>query len=129
MSSIKLSPKHGVNPMMLQCPLCAGDAGIALMGRLPDDAEAPREGCLPQFGPCQKCEEMMKHGFLLIVCKDGSDGKNPYRTGQQFVITNEAAERMGVAMAKGAAFIEESVARKLGLYDLKPTMGDSDGKV
>lgn len=40
--NIKLSPKHGVNPSMLQCACCGKDMGLALFGRLKGDAEAPR---------------------------------------------------------------------------------------
>lgn len=40
---IRLSEKHGVNPSIIKCLLCGGDVGIALLGKLKDDAEAPKE--------------------------------------------------------------------------------------
>lgn len=40
--SIELSPKYGVNPSLLQCPVCHKDTGIALLGKLKGDAEAPK---------------------------------------------------------------------------------------
>lgn len=122
---IRLSEKHGVNPMCGQCPLCAGDTNeLFLLGRLPQDAEAPRKGVVPGMSqPCDKCQEYMSKGVLLIVCKDGGDEKNPYRTGELHVITDEAAQRIfNVPIPNRAAFIEESVARKLGFP--KPNKGE-----
>ena len=116
---IRISPKHGLNPMMGQCPLCAGDTNeIFLLGRSRDgkDTQAPRKGVLPGMSqPCDKCEEMMKVGFLLIEVQDGTDQKNPYRLGRLHVLKMEAANRMGFDTSRGAAFIEETAARKLGI--------------
>lgn len=39
--SIKLSPKHGVNPSILHCICCGKDYGIAMLGKLKGDKEAP----------------------------------------------------------------------------------------
>jgi len=118
---IRISEKHGVNPILGQCRLCCGDTGtLALLGRLPQDAEAPHKGVVPGEPPCSKCREMMAQGYLLIVCRDNTDSENPYRTGQQFVLKSEAAQRLGFEMEHGACFIEETVARNMGLYDIKP---------
>jgi hypothetical protein len=116
---IRLSPKHGVNPMCGQCPLCAGDTNeLFLLGRLPQDKEAPRKGVVPGMSqPCDKCQEYMKMGVMLIVVKDGSDPKNPYRTGEMHVIKEEAAARMfndPNLLKMRAGFVEECVVRKLG---------------
>lgn len=118
--SIRLSPKHGVNPMMGQCPLCAGDTSeIFLLGKSRDgkDTPAPRRGVLPGMSqPCDKCKQYMDLGFLLIECQDNTDEKNPYRTGRIYVMKLSAAVACGFDPAKGrAAFIEESAARKLGI--------------
>lgn len=40
--SIPLSPKHGVNPSLMRCPICHKDMGIALFGKLKGDIEAPK---------------------------------------------------------------------------------------
>ena len=41
MSSIKLSPKHGVNPTMGKCMRCGAPTNeIAMLGRLKGDEEA-----------------------------------------------------------------------------------------
>lgn len=108
---VRLSPKHGVNPMVLQCPLCGGDAGIALLGKLPNDAEAPRKGTGTE--PCDECKKLMAMGFLLIEVKDGSTA-DPYRTGRIWVVSDEYAKKICADMSRGAAYIEESTTSKLG---------------
>lgn len=39
--SITLSPKYGVNPSVLHCFICGKETGVALLGKLKGDAEAP----------------------------------------------------------------------------------------
>ena len=40
---IKVSPKHGLNPTIPICFWCGKERGeVALLGRLPGDAEAPK---------------------------------------------------------------------------------------
>lgn len=39
---IELSPNYGLNPSLLRCPICHKDMGIALLGKLKGDAEAPK---------------------------------------------------------------------------------------
>lgn len=115
--SIKVSPKHGVNPSLGLCPLCGKENGeIYLLGKLKGDAEAPRKACIRGGSPCDKCSEYMRMGFLIIVCKDGSE-KDPYRTGQIYVVTLDAARRMFPSISENdrAAFVEESAALALGL--------------
>lgn len=41
--SIRLSEKHGVNPSITICPICGKETGIALLGKLKGDKEAPRK--------------------------------------------------------------------------------------
>ena len=40
---IKFSPKHGLNPSIVVCPICRKDTSIALFGRLKGDKEAPKK--------------------------------------------------------------------------------------
>lgn len=124
---IRLSPEHGMNPMVGQCPLCGGDGDeLFLLGRLPGDAEAPRKGVVPGMSqPCKKCKDCMGIGVMLVVCKDGSDKENPYRTGEIQVVTDDYAERIGIDVTKHrAVFIEEAAIRKLGIPKPK---GDNNG--
>lgn len=123
--SVKLSPKHGVNPMLGQCLLCGGDTNeLFLVGRLPGDEEAPRRGVVPGMSrPCDTCQGLMQQGILLIICQDGSDQANPYRTGEMHVIKEEAAAKIfnnPDVLRKRAAFIEESVARAIGIPKPEP---------
>ena len=101
---IRLSPKHGVNPTLLKCFWCGGDMGIALLGKLKGDAEAPRETCMG-LEPCDKCKANMVKGVALIeIDGDGSkyggnerfafhspDGKKHWPTGR-FAVLKEGAE-------------------------------------
>ena len=52
-NDILLSPKHGLNPSILPCICCGEDYGIALLGKLKGDKEAPKE--ISQ-GLCPKCQ-------------------------------------------------------------------------
>lgn len=75
MSSIKLSKEHGVNPSILLCPVCKKDAGLALMGHLKGDMEAPKY----QYdqNPCQDCKDEITGygdlGFTFIILKDEAE--------------------------------------------------------
>lgn len=39
---VTLSKKHGLNPSMAMCPICGKAEGIALLGNIKRDEEAPR---------------------------------------------------------------------------------------
>ena len=39
---ITISPKYGLNPSIVICPVCKKDTSLALFGRLKGDAEAPK---------------------------------------------------------------------------------------
>ena len=93
--SIALSQKHGVNPSLLQCFVCMKDVGVALMGRLPGDAEAPRRIC-PDQAPCDECKKLMEQGIILISVdeKKTEDRNNPWRTGGWVVMKEEAFARI-----------------------------------
>ena len=58
--SVRISPKHGLNPSIVICPICKKETSIALFGRLKGDVEAPRqvEGEL-----CDEC----KKKYITIV--------------------------------------------------------------
>lgn len=81
--SIQLSPKHGVNPSVLHCECCGKDYGVGLMGRLPNDEEAPKDVV---HGLCPDCQRVIEQGGVMIIeVRDGEaekQTKNPYRTGR-----------------------------------------------
>ena len=92
--AIHLSKKHGVNPSIEICAVCGKGIGVALLGRLKNDAEAPGEVCLGNL--CDTCQGVVDAGGTLIIeTVDGEPcSKNPTRTGRIVGITHEAAERL-----------------------------------
>lgn len=78
MSGIKLSAKHGVNPSLEVCFWCGKDVGVALLGKLKGDAEAPKRIVLG-LQPCDDCKRKFAEGIRIVeVSEDGSMyGDNP----------------------------------------------------
>lgn len=92
--SITLSPKHGVNPSVLHCICCGEDYGIALLGKLKNDEEAPHN---IYQGLCHKCQSVIdQDGALIIEVKDGESGNNPYRTGRYVGVSKDFRERNSI---------------------------------
>lgn len=56
--SITLSEKHGVNPSLLVCTLCGKDMGVALLGKLKGDAEAPEK--ISNGDICEDCRKKLE---------------------------------------------------------------------
>ena len=106
--TIRLSEEHGVNPTLLCCPLCGTDTGVALVGKLPGDEQAPKRS--PDIGPCDECAELMTHGFLFVEV-DGT-----YFTGNKWVVRSEIIEDPSLR-ENGAAYITPEHAREIGLYN------------
>ncbi len=107
MSGIRLSKEHGVNPTVGICFWCGGDDGsIALLGKLPGDAEAAHRSLL-SYDPCDDCKAQFEQGITLIECtehpNDDDDRQPPiqkdhqatlYPTGRYMVVTEEGAGRL-----------------------------------
>ena len=62
---IKLSPKHGLNPSMQLCFWCKEPMGVALLGKLPGDKEAPHDIILG-YHPCDKCKSQWDQGVTIL---------------------------------------------------------------
>lgn len=126
---ICLSRKHGVNPSLLVCPLCGVSSGVALLGALPGDAQAPKR--LRDASPCAECITLMKQGFLLVEAEpQTSTNVATVLTGHRWVITLEAASRLFHDVpAGGAAYITKEHAVALGLYEHKPMQEGGEGSV
>lgn len=104
---ITLSKKHGVNPSVTRCECCGKDYGVALLGMLKGDVEAPREIFT---GFCDDCQKVIdQKGLLIIEVRDGETGNNPYRTGRITGITKEAKERMFKDIQSPICYMEESM--------------------
>ena len=124
MSSIRISPKHGVNPIVTKCPCCGKDTGVALLGKIKDDAEAPIN--IYDQEPCDSCkkefDDYKTKGFVLFIIRDEYEKyahtKSPwlffYRVS---VITHEAKEKIfkDFDTSKGAAFLPLSFAKEIGV--------------
>ena len=113
MADIKLSPKHGLNPTVLHCPICGKETGVGLLGRLKGDVEAPRDMQDPR--PCADCQKVLDQGGRFVIeVRDGEDGKeNPYRTGRIVGVTTEYMERVFPVHTPLVAFCEHSIFEKL----------------
>lgn len=115
MSRILLHKEYGLNPTISQCFYCGKEKNeIALLGAYCKD-KAPMKS-VTNYEPCDECRELMEKGFMLIEAKDGSDQKNPYRTGHMTVISLEAAKQIfeGIDFDKQRwSFIEEGVLKQI----------------
>lgn len=67
MSSIKLSPEHGVNPVIPNCFWCGQKKNeIAMLGKIDrQDSKAP-ENIVLNYEPCDKCNELFSQGIQVI---------------------------------------------------------------
>ena len=101
--SITLSPKHGVNPTIPICFFCGKEKNeIALLGKLPNDAEAPHSMWLPgDYTPCDECQKKFDTGITLMEVDDAPTFTNQppisgehYPTGRIVVIKEEAVRRI-----------------------------------
>lgn len=93
--SIRLSPKHGVNPSVSVCFFCLKDKGLVLPGLLKGDQAAPHR-LVWNKEPCETCQGYMKQGIILISIDEDltDDFLNPYRSGGWCVVKEEAVKRM-----------------------------------
>lgn len=131
--SIRVSEKHGVNPSMTYCAICGESIGLALHGRLPGDAQAPRD--IPDDSPCDKCckdlDSYKEKGFIFLIIDNEyekllDEGKKPrspwlFFKGLQVVKRGSKIfdEIQGVDLSQGVCFTSVEVATKLGLYPIK----------
>lgn len=133
---------------LTKCFFCNGDHQILMNSLLtPRHAANVKQahGMVIDMSPCNKCEEMMKMGVILITIdpakstKDwnkpprGTEPKdnwmpNPYRTGGWFVVRDEFVRRVfepaeiaDYAIKHRWMFIEDEAARMMGLFDAAPS--------
>lgn len=87
--NIKLSPKYGLNPTILLCPVCGKETNeLALVGRLKGDVEAPKYSLGNNM--CDSCKEHVQQGhrFLIEVEEETEPSSVPTRTGRYAIIVN-----------------------------------------
>ena len=91
---MKLSQKHGLNPTIPKCFWCGQDKNeVALLGRLPDDAEAPRNVVL-DYEPCDVCKSARAKGITLIEVTESGPSATCRPTGNWCVIKEEGLRIM-----------------------------------
>lgn len=121
--SLRLSPKHCVNPSLGLCFFCHKAKEVILFGLMKDDAEAPRQVVMNQE-PCDDCREYMAKGVICISInpKLTTDKRDPWRSGRWAVITDAGMSRFGMDAAllaqvleKRVCFMEDEVWDKLGI--------------
>lgn len=106
MSGIKLSPKHGVNPVIPVCFWCGKDKNeVALLGRIDkEDSEAPKNVII-DYEPCDKCKEIFNQGILIVGAVEeppidnlppiaGDENCSMYPTGAHVVMSEKGVEDM-----------------------------------
>ena len=79
MSSIKVSKKHGLNPMIPVCFWCEKEKNeIVILGRLPGDQEAPMHAVM-DYVPCDECMKKFEQGIHIIevTSKRPEDNRPP----------------------------------------------------
>ena len=105
---VLLSKEHGLNPSITQCFFCGEDAGIVLTGLRGEkiarkmghaDGQMPMHCGVVSDVPCNKCEDYMKQGIIIIGTKDGADpnsdaGPFECRSGNFLVVKEEAIKRL-----------------------------------
>lgn len=132
--NITLSKQYGVNPSVLQCPICGKDFAIAMFGTSYRDkktgkvAEAPHRIALPNE-ICDDCKKALDQGaYIFIEVRDGETGPNPYRLGGLVGITTEAAKRMFPDIKSHVNYMEHTMFQQIFGESLKHLEENKDSK-
>lgn len=124
MGSIRLSPKHGINPSMDTCPWCGQTRGVVLLGKLKNDEEAPTK-LITSYDPCDTCQEQWNSCVICLEAQTTpvaenqppiteSNNKFIYPTYRHIGITQSAALRLGLPTELGRpVLIEKETFEKL----------------
>ena len=102
--SIRISPKHGLNPSIPLCFWCGKEKNeVVLMGKInKEDFEAPRNVFL-DYEPCNECAAKFAKGIHVVgvLTEDngnpplkGNDGESYYPTGASFVASENFIKRL-----------------------------------
>lgn len=118
--NIKISPKHGLNPTCCICFFCGESKAIALLGKLKDDAEAPKK-MIMDYKPCTHCLEKFGDNIVIIeVSLTPIEGRPPitneaWPTGRWCVISPETSKELfnTPAPKSNTILLEDSVFDKL----------------
>lgn len=124
-ATLKLSPKHGLNPTVSVCFWCGEDKNeIALLGHIGgafgEDIEAERRMVL-DYEPCPRCKAQMESGFTVVEVTNTPNRvasvpiqSGAYPTGRFVVVRPTAARRVfGVSPDVRRALLEDAIFRKI----------------
>ena len=132
---IPVSLKHGLNPTVVRCFWCGEDTNtIALLGKLPNDEQAPRSAVV-DYQPCDDCRSKMESGICIAEATDTPvrddfppiqkrGGISLYPTGRWAVLNREVLEKSDFiqplelkehVLREGKCFISPGAWRNLGL--------------
>lgn len=84
--------------------ICGEEMGIALLGNN-IKGQAPHHICTG--GVCDNCKKIIDDGGCFIEVEDGSDQKNPYRTGRYCAIKKEASKKI-LGQEHSVVYMEKS---------------------
>ena len=115
--SIKLSPKHGLNPCIPTCFFCGESKNeIALLGKINrEDDEAPMKMVL-DYEPCDECKKKFAEGVLIIEVTQTPEyigmpiAENAYPTGRYVVVKPEALNGNYKAGSKALCLKKDFIA-------------------
>lgn len=132
-NSIRVSEKHGVNPTIPICFWCGKEKNeVALLGKLPKDAEAPRSMWIfGDYEPCEDCKKLREQGVSLIeatVVPSLNENQPPmiqyedygvYPTGRHIVMKDSAIrkifeeEKADILCEKRMGFVDPETMEQL----------------
>lgn len=139
--SIKLSKEHGVNPTIPICFWCEKDKNeVALLGKLPGDAEAPMRMWIPgDYEPCEECKKMWDDGIALVEAYENpvlNENQPPfhgaYPTGRLIILSEEGVKKIFMPemaktlLEKRMGFMNHETIDALNEIFCKMTNGDEN---
>lgn len=89
--------------------------------------------------PCEECQKLMKMGIMVIVYDKDKTSEPPdittiYRTGQQYVLTEDAVKRIledkpediEEVLRKRIIVIDKDLVEEMGIDKIKPLYSNTD---
>lgn len=89
---VRLSEKHGLNPSLACCFACGKEYGVALLGRLKGDEEAPRYVLTEEL--CDDCKKAIEDGYVLCIGYSEVKNGGPIRTGECLKLKEKAFKKV-----------------------------------
>lgn len=122
--NVKLSKKHGLNPSIDTCFYCGEAKGVALLGKLRNDVEAPKNIIL-DIEPCDTCSKEFSKGILLIEVSSNKTNiqitEDYYATGSYWLVNEDLFAPNSKVVATRKGLITVNQANELGLYPITIT--------